>query len=155
MRTLQNTTLEDFLRRETNKTAEDIHILHILWQGGGVVIYTWYQLLVLIVYTIHLVPTTRVVHQGKQVRPCDIRISFFLVQKWALFTKGKKTYPMRLKTEHIHHKFLWTPVWHGDLDHSDLRNDQCQSLQTEVQIWYILLLRTYLVPGRSNMCMQY
>ena len=56
VRTLQNTTLEDFLRRETNITTEDnTHILHIL-QGGGCnyrylvpiarsVIYTWYQLL--------------------------------------------------------------------------------------------------------------
>ena len=49
MRTLQNTTLEDFLSRETNNIAEEnTPILHIL-TGGGVIIYTWYQLLVLIV----------------------------------------------------------------------------------------------------------
>ena len=30
---------------------------------------------------------------------------FFEVQKWALFTKGKKCDFMRLKTEQFHHRF--------------------------------------------------
>ena len=49
----------------------------------------------------------------------------FLGPKMALFTKGKKTNNLTpLKTEQFHHNFFLTPVWHGDLDHSDLQNDQ-------------------------------
>ena len=47
VRTLQNTTLEDFLRRETNTATEDhIHTLHILTRRGCKIRCTLYQLLI-------------------------------------------------------------------------------------------------------------
>ena len=47
VRTLQNTTLEDFLRRKTKKTKDGTHVVQIL-AGGGVIYDVPYIMYVLI-----------------------------------------------------------------------------------------------------------
>ena len=56
------------------------------------------------------------------IRPFIMKI--FLGSKMGPFRQRQKNNNlMRLKTEQFRHRFFWTPVWHGDLDHSELQND--------------------------------
>ena len=48
---------------------------------------------------------------------------FFRFKNGPFSQKAKKHNLTRLKTEQFH-RFFWNPVWHGDLEYSELRNDQ-------------------------------
>ena len=50
--------------------------------------------------------------------------NIFLDSNMGPFHKGKNTYSYAVQKGAVSSPIFLTPVWHGDLDHSDFQNDR-------------------------------
>ena len=78
---------------------------------------------------------------------------FFRFKNGPFSLKAKKHNLMRLKTERFHHRFFGTPVWHADLDHSELQNDRLEVANRSSNITYCVIT-WYLIGFVCNTIIQ-